>query len=81
MCKLKRNRTQTVQEVKMSLTNDADANSDLARVLNKMKKDLTDDTEFAIKEVDVDVTENAVLDLKDDVLDQVELSQLSLLSN
>ena len=81
MCKLKRNRTQTVQEVKMSLTNDADTNSDLARVLNKMKKDLTDDTEFAIKEVGVDVTENAVLDLKDDVLDQVELSQLSLLSN
>ena len=81
MCKLKRNRTQTVQEVKMSLTNDADANSDLANVLIKMKKNLTDDTEFAIKEVGVDVTENAVLDLKDDVLDQVELSQLSLLSN
>ena len=65
----------------MCLTNDEDSNSGLANVLFNVKKHLTDQTEYAIKEVDVDVTENAVLDLKDDILDQVELSQQNLLLN
>ena len=64
----------------MCLTNDADSNGDLSNVLFIMKKHLTADIEYIIKDVDVNVTENGVLDLKDDILDQVELVQLNLLT-
>ena len=77
LCKLKRDRTSIIKEVASLIREDVDDNKFMMNILVKVNKEISandEEREFAIKEASLNVTDDEILDLKDNILDQIELN-------
>ena len=74
MCKLKRNRSQIIQDMTESLVdkeNDLKVSS-LTAAIKERLEEKEEEQELAVKDVRVKTTVESILDLKDLVLDKME---------